>query len=293
MYYLGIDGGGSVSSCCVIDENRKELLTLKGGAVNYRFEGMERARENLLAVAKTVRERLGADVDGVFIGNAALSGRAPEEELKTFVGGIFNCPVGMDSDVYIALKACGVDNACAVIAGTGSMAAGFAPDGSVVTRGGFGAFLGDEGSGWRIAEQALRVAVMSAQDAVPYTVLEDEMYDFFNVRDNERLIDLFCGGTLSRGDIAAFAEVVCKCAAGGDAAADAVICEQTALLAKTVQALLPELYSNAHVFVSGGMFKNEIYGYYFKKHMQLDRLYTPVYTPEFAAALEAMKGKYR
>lgn len=290
MFYLGIDGGGSVTSCCCIDENSKELLRIKGGSINYRFEGMEKARENMRDMLNRIKDALGGEPASVFIGSSALSGEAPENELRDFCGGIFGCPVKMDSDVYIALKACGMDNACVVIAGTGSMAAGFDENARVVTRGGFGAVLGDEGSGYRIAEQALRTAVMSSQDAVEFTALEDEMYDFFNVTDNDALIDRFCGG-LSRGKIAAFAEKVCLCAENGDDAANEILKEQTRLLSLTVKSLLTELNPSVHLFVSGGMFKNEIYRYYFKKHMGLDTLFEPTYSPEYAAALEAKKLK--
>lgn len=289
MYYLGIDGGGSVSSCSVINEKREEVLHFTGGSVNYRFEGMQKARETMRAMLKEFEDKLGAKPDGVFIGNSALAGKAPEDELKAFADGIFDCPVRMDSDVYIALKACGIDNACVVIAGTGSMAAGFDADGEIVTRGGFGAVLGDEGSGYRIAEAALRYAVMSSQDALPLSSMEDEMYDFFDVCNNDQLIDRFCSGELSRGDIAAFAKKVCECAENGDEAANAILDEQTKLLACTVRSLIPELYSTPHIFVSGGMFKNEIYKYYFRKHTGADKLYTPAYTPEYAAALCAMQ----
>lgn len=288
MYYLGIDGGGSVSSCSVINENKEEVLHFTGGSLNYRFEGMEKARENMRAMLAEFEEKLGAAPDGVFIGNSALAGEAPPEELKAFADGLFSCPVRMDSDVYIALKACGIDNACVVIAGTGSMAAGFDENDRVVTRGGFGAVLGDEGSGYRIAEAALRYAVMSSQDALPVSSLEDETYDFFDVCNNDQLIDRFCSGELSRGDIAAFAKKVCECAEKGDEAANAILDEQTKLLACTVKALIPELYSAPHIFVSGGMFKNEIYSFYFKKHVGADKLYTPAYTPEYAAARCAM-----
>lgn len=286
MYYLGIDGGGSVTSCCCIDENANELLHIKGGSVNYRFEGMEKARENMRRMLEEIKSTLGGEPAAAFIGNSALGGEAPENELKEFTEGIFRCPVKMHSDVYIALKACCADNACIVIAGTGSMAAGFDRDGNVVTRGGFGAVLGDEGSGYRIAEQALRTAVLSMQDAVPFTALEDEAFDFFDVFDNDSLIDRFCGG-LTRGEIAAFAERVCECAANGDAAADAVISEQTRLLSLTVKSLIGELPSKPNIFVSGGMFKNDVFRCYFKKHMNADSLFTPQYSPEFAAALEA------
>lgn len=291
MYYLGVDGGGSVTSCCVINENKEEVLHIKGGSINYRFGGMEKARANMRAMLEEIREKLGGEPDGAFIGNSALSGEASPEELAAFTKGIFSCPVRMNSDIYIALKACGLDNACVVIAGTGSMAAGFDENGGVVTRGGFGALLGDEGSGYRIAEAALRYAVLSSQDALPLSSLEDAMYDFFNVCDNEQLIGKFCSGELSRGDIAAFAEEVCRCAESGDEAANAILEEQTRLLAGTVNALLAELPGNAHLFVSGGMFKNEIYAFYFKKHLRLETLYAPVYSPEYAAAMCGERAK--
>ena len=153
MYFLGIDGGGTKTTCLVADEGLNEIYRTVGSSVNFYSEGLQKARANMKSMLLDIEKNTGVSrFDGVCVGSSALFGRADEKTKSAFCDGVFNCGnIIMDSDLFIALKATERENSAVIIAGTGSMAAGKNADGEIITKGGYGYILGDEGSGYRIA----------------------------------------------------------------------------------------------------------------------------------------------
>ena len=46
-YFLGIDGGGTKTTCLVTDEGLNEIYRTVGSSVNFYSEGLEKARSNM------------------------------------------------------------------------------------------------------------------------------------------------------------------------------------------------------------------------------------------------------
>ncbi|HEY9084978.1 MAG TPA: BadF/BadG/BcrA/BcrD ATPase family protein, partial [Candidatus Tyrphobacter sp.] len=109
-----------------------------------------------------------------------------------------------------------------VIAGTGSMAYGVAPDGRTRTAGGWGYLFGDEGSGFWIARTALAramrnfvmVSVAPEGSEVEPRAKGDsvgaEALQFFDVPDLRVLAKRVYAGTITRKQIASFAQTVLR-----------------------------------------------------------------------------------
>ena len=291
--YLGIDGGGTRTTATVCGGDGKELLTVTGDSVNYRSEGMAAAREHLRAILAEIENRTGVTrFRGAFIGSSALFGRAAEEEVRAFAGGIIRADaVAMDSDLFIALKACDSDRPLAAVCGTGSMAAAFGPDGKVLTRGGFGYLFGDEGSGYAIAREALFHAARAAEGTEPPTALTDALTSHFGVTDVYAFTELAYDPPLPRKRLASFAPCVTACAQSGDETAKAVLARQAKLFADTVRSLAKALPQPPEAFLYGGVFAHdEIFTGYFTEAVKdccvsCRPLATP---PAMGAALCAM-----
>ena len=267
-YYLGLDGGGTKTTAWVCDENLRKTAAVAGGSINYRSEGMPAARDNLRAILKEIAAETGIErFRSVFIGSSALFGRADETELRDFTDGLFNAGrVVMDSDLYIALKACRDPRALAAICGTGSMAAAFGADGAVLTRGGFGWRFGDEGSAWAIAREAMFRAARAAEGTEPETLLSEALLSFYGVKDIYAFTDFAYAAPLERKETAAFAPEVTRCARRGDATANDVLKRQAALFAETVRSLAARLPEKPAVFCYGGVFENdEVFSGYFRQ----------------------------
>lgn len=268
MYYLGIDGGGTKTTCLVCDENLNEIFRTVGSSINFYSESMEKARENMKAMLKDIADNTGISrFDGVCIGSSALFGRADEKTMSDFCDGVFSADkIIMDSDLYIALKATGRKNAAVVIAGTGSMVAGFNDKGEIITRGGYGYILGDEGSGYRIALDGIRAGVRSLDGTGEKTVLGEKLLEFSGVKTKEALVDAFYAPEKDRKALAAFSVCVDKAAEQGDTVAEAIIKSQAEELSLTLKALLAEMAEMPYVALFGGVFQHsEIFSSYFRK----------------------------
>lgn len=166
-YYLGIDGGGTKTTCAVGDENQL-LATATAGPSNIVRVGETQARESLL---HSIRQA------------CAASRIKPEQVLRTCVGGsgaarpelaatvqailaeILHSPVDVVGDMEIALEAAfGAGPGVIVIAGTGSIAYGRNESGNTARAGGWGFAIGDEGSAHWIGREAIRAVLRDADD---------------------------------------------------------------------------------------------------------------------------------
>lgn len=258
MYFLGIDGGGTKTTCLVSDENLNVIFRTVGSSINFYSEGLETARENMKNMLLGIERSTGiSHFDGVCIGSSALFTRADERTKNEFCDGIFDCSnIIMDSDLFIALKAAERKNCAVVISGTGSMTAAADKNGDIITKGGFGYILGDEGSGYRIALDGIREAVRSLDETGEKTVLGEALLSFSGVSSKEELVEKFYSPEKSRKEIASFAPYVISAAENGDCVALKIIDNQLKLLSETLRALSVSLGEKPFAALFGGVFQN-------------------------------------
>lgn len=291
-FFLGLDGGGTKTTVLVGDENGNVLHKTVGNTINYCAVGMQQARDNMKAMLNAVANETGiTHFAGVCIGMSALFGRASEEETAAFCDGIFSSDkIIMDSDLYIALAATGEKGAAAVgICGTGSMTCGRTEDGQIITKGGYGYLLGDEGSGFRIAQEGLFEAVRAAEQSGEKTTLLQAALDFWGVKTAPQLIDVFYDPPMERNQIAKFAPCVIKEAENGDATAMQVVRRQASLFADTAKALLRELPQGIPFYVYGGIFEhNELFRTLFGEYLSDRKVILLTNTPAEGALRAAV-----
>src|SRR5262249_47505015 len=103
-----------------------------------------------------------------------------------------------------------------VIAGTGSIIYGFTPDGRSMRAGGWGYHLGDEGSGWWLAEQALFAIVRAHDGRGPVTELTTRILAYLQLQQPEDLISWAYSPTWTRDNVASLAPIVLEVAKAGD-----------------------------------------------------------------------------
>ena len=172
-YYLGIDGGGTKTTCAVGDEDRM-LASATAGPSNIVRVGETQARQSL---TQAVRQACSA------------CGIAPENVVRTCVGGsgaarpelaaivrailteILPSPIDVVGDMETSLEAAFGDGpGVIVIAGTGSIAYGRDKTGKTLRAGGWGFEIGDEGSAHWIGRTAVS-ALLRASDLEGNAVL--------------------------------------------------------------------------------------------------------------------------
>ncbi len=230
--FVALDCGGTRTQCWVADETRV-LGGAACGTVKIMNVGEEVATHRLRELVREAADQAGVDLDRVTRTCIGLAGigidsvrRWADATLRSVAGG----EVLLGGDEEIALDAAfrggpGV----LVIAGTGSNIVGRCTDGSLLTAGGWGPMLGDEGSGHWIGLEAVR-AGLRALDRGLETCLLREIMDFWELGDSDAGdsnaglgLLVAKGNHRPRPDFAELAGVVAACAEGGDALAVGVL----------------------------------------------------------------------
>ena len=222
-YYLALDAGGTSTRCWVADEERV-LARETGPTVKLMHAGEELATERL---EELVRRALGAagvkgeEVTRAVMGLAGISSSRVRTWAERVCASLFGGELLLRGDEAIALDAAFQDGpGILIIAGTGSIAVGRCADGAMVTAGGWGPVIGDEGAGYWIGLEAIRTG-LRAQDRGVDTGLLREIERFWNVPDLGALVAH--ANERSRPDFADLTEVVTRCAEAGDGLALSVL----------------------------------------------------------------------
>lgn len=167
-YYLGIDGGGTKTTCAVGDETRL-LSTVTAGPSNVVRVGEAKARESLQQAARQACATAGVTPEQIARTCVGAAGAArPEiaEAVRRMLAEILRSPIDVVGDLQTALEAA-FDTGPGVIvnAGTGSFAYGRNAQGKTARAGGWGFAIGDEGSAHWIGHEAIRTVLHAADRA--------------------------------------------------------------------------------------------------------------------------------
>ena len=165
--YLGIDGGGTKTTCVVADEHT-ELATTSSGGSNITRLGQARVRESLHAAVREACALAKVDPAKVQSACVGLSGAGRPEVRDTvarMMREVLRGRVEVVSDLETTLQAAFGDGPGVItIAGTGSIAYGRDAHGRTARSGGWGLAISDEGSGQWVGRAAVS-AVLGAKDA--------------------------------------------------------------------------------------------------------------------------------
>jgi glucosamine kinase len=165
-YYLGIDGGGTKTTCVIGDES-SILATAMTGPSNIFRVGEAQTRESLHQCVNQACAAAGitpAQVAHTCVGGSGAARPELAALVRGFLGEILSTPIEVVGDIQTSLEAA-FDNGpgVIVIAGTGSIAYGRNVEGETGRAGGWGFAVGDEGSAHWIGRSAV-TAILRAAD---------------------------------------------------------------------------------------------------------------------------------
>jgi N-acetylglucosamine kinase-like BadF-type ATPase len=135
-----------------------------------------------------------------------------------------------------------------VIAGTGSIAIGVNPDGETARSGGFGPTLSDEGSGYYIAQRALKAVVSSFDGRSPQTTLAERICKRLGVAGPSDLPGVIYNSDSEHVDIAPLAELVDEAAREGDEVARQILTAAGRELGRLAASVIDKLGLHASAF---------------------------------------------
>lgn len=301
-YYIGIDGGGTKSDGILIDEKKNVIAQGSGGPTNFLMLGNEPVCETILSLIRSLREKAEIhlnQIETVFLGTTGAGRRTDAQQLETDFAKFCvkqNVQIKrfhVDSDAMAALEGA-FDGApgSILIAGTGSIMFGKDAKDILYRVGGFGRFIGDEGSGFSIGKSGL-IAVSKHYDGRgEKTLLANLMEKEFGIASSEDLITRIYKKHF---DIAGFAPTVLQAATQGDGSALAILEKESEELLEHIRTMQKKiLVKILDVAFIGSLITNDnIYSQLLRKKI-VDKLKDvqvkdAMHSPAFGAALLAMK----
>jgi glucosamine kinase len=240
-FFLALDAGGTKTDYLLADETR-ELARVRTGTIKRMRVDAATACHNLESALTQLSAQTGvsmASITRTCIGTAGESVPLVRDWLQSS----FRASVGggllILGDVEIALEAAFPGRAGVLaLAGTGSNVLGRTNGGLLITAGGWGPALADQGSGHRIGLESLR-ATFLAKDEERQTLLLSALMDFWELSSLDSLVEY--ANSRPAPDYSQLTEVVVRCAELGDETALAVLRQQGEELAYLVRLVIRRL----------------------------------------------------
>lgn len=161
-YYLGIDGGGTKTTCAVGDESRVLALVTAGPSNMFRV-GEQRARESLHDAVRQACAAAGiapAQIACTCLGASGAGRPEIAAVVRNALAELLPNRIEVIGDLETSLDAAfDTGPGVIVIAGTGSSAYGRNRQRKTTRAGGWGFAIGDEGSAHWIGREAVRITL--------------------------------------------------------------------------------------------------------------------------------------
>jgi glucosamine kinase len=257
---IGMDGGGSTTRAMVADETGNAIVTIEGPGSAVRPGEVDRSAEVIATVAREALSAAGTPEvkpKVLCIGVAGV-GREPARLALTIALQERDLAdeILVRADALIALDdAFGDGPGILVIAGTGSVAFGRGPTGTLARCGGWGPMCGDEGSGAWIGRRALSIVTAASDGREPETALLGAVLEQLAAGDPGDLVSW--AASAQPADLATLAPVVLAIAQGGDLRANSLVTLAAEELVLHIRALARQLFGDERAAVplalSGGL----------------------------------------
>jgi len=222
-FFLGVDAGGTKAEF-VLGDDRRELGRAVTGTIQRMRTDAASAEANLQDALRSLTAATGASMLAVRRCCIGTSGNTVEMVVNWLRQAFGRCVGGeltVAGDVDIALdSAFKGRRGVLVLAGTGSNVAGRAADGTIVTAGGWGPVMADQGSGNFLGREGLRHGFLAIDQQRPSRLL-DAAKSHWNLTSMSDLIEHANANPAP--NYSELAPLVAECAAQGDIVAQEVL----------------------------------------------------------------------
>ncbi len=194
-YFLGFDGGGTKTECVVLDSQGLVAGVGRGGPANPLRCGYEAAFQSLVDASSAALGKASltpANIAGVCAGLAGAGRRTVVRRMLVFLAEQFPGAIAqVATDNEIALEAAtGAGPGVVLISGTGSIAYGRNAAGETARAGGYGPWIGDEGSAFDIGRRAIGASLRARDEAVGLPLLGEMILAGLVCRDWDEVLEL-------------------------------------------------------------------------------------------------------
>ncbi len=304
MIILGVDSGSTKTMCAIVNESFEVLGVGISGPSNYHVVGIEQAKKNVSLSIESACYNAGLQRGNQFdIGCFGMGGLDNERDRQIISGFITSLNISKEyeivNDVVVAYYAVTLgEPGVGVVAGTGSIAYASDGKGTTARAGGWGWLIGDEGSAFYIAREALAFATKAFDGRGSYTEIINLAKKHFGISNFEEIITAIYQDLPAPRDLSLFAEAVSLAAEEGDAIAREILAKAGRELALSAEAAARKVGITDLQIVVGGAggvwrsdtvwktFKSEL-----KKKLPRSVFRGPIEFPVIGAIVMGMRKK--
>ena len=298
---IGIDGGGTKTKCMLGDEFGNTLACAEAGPSNHLASapGNCDLKTVMQDVIREVLCAAGVQSPQIHVVVYALAGVGLNRKSPTVWNAVNDLlptdNILLETDSVAALvggttREFGV----ALISGTGSIAVGIDERGNRYRSAGWGHIIGDEGSGYDIARQALTAAARAFDGRGPHTILKELACKYFGLTSLDELRGIV--GSMGKSQIAAFMPCVVEAADRDDAVSREILYNSGKELGLAAAAVIKQLKLSSPfpVVLCGGAFAAKKYLYpgieeYVRAASAHAVIQDPLFPPVVGAYLQGMR----
>lgn len=265
MYYIGVDGGGTKTTFTMIDKKGYKIAQYKTKTTHYEqigFTGVEDVLNEGFNKILEISNVSKGDIESVFLG---LPGYGEVKSVATNIDNIvkkilkeIKFKVGNDVEVGLAGSLAGKEG-INIVSGTGSIALGKNSKGKTIRCGGWGDYIGDEGSAYWIGKKTIEMFSKEADKRIERGLIYKNIKEKLNINDDFDIIDYVLNDIKKdRTQIAQFSKLCFESAILNDKNALSIFNEAGYELSLLVKMIINELEFNGDILVSysGGVFKS-------------------------------------
>jgi N-acetylglucosamine kinase-like BadF-type ATPase len=263
---LGIDGGGPTTQAVVAEPGGRILGRGLGPVSNHRRVGLEAATKALAtavegALGQVVGMRAGdgrswrrVRVLSACFGLAGVDSAEDRELITKWVRseGITQRAVVVNDSELVLIGGTPEGWGVGLISGAGSVCLGRTPEGRSARVGGWGYAFGDEGSGYAIATDALRLASHTADGRAGAHGLLKGILNYWRLATPDDLIRHVYRPEMTTSEISELALGVQELAGRGDPDAQAIVDQAAKALAVHVDTVVRKLHLTQPPLALGG-----------------------------------------
>ncbi|MDC3414051.1 hypothetical protein NC797_06415 [Aquibacillus sp. 3ASR75-11] len=264
--FIGIDGGGTKTTCVIGDNFGTIHGSVQGLSSNIQTKPLDEVKELLLRLIHDVTTKTDTTpslINTIYFSMAGCGRTSDQqrlfESLRPHIDHSIEIHVQVDVMGALAAGTWG-EPGLVLIAGTGSIAYAYTSMGKITRVGGWGYLLGDEGSGFDIGRQGLAAVFKQHDKRGNETVLTELLLEKCNLSSPEELLSNVYSWKNRKEGIADTSKIVFKAAQSGDPVATCIIDNAILELVHLVETTLRvSETSNLPLVISGGLFSDQFF----------------------------------
>jgi len=299
--YLGFDGGATKTNVVALNSKKEFVGEEAGKPSNFQVIGTKQASINIFELTEVLLEKIGSDFSRIKSMYLALAGAGRKDDARKMLGGFVDL---LDSKKYVIPKiqvesdgtaslegAFGGKPGMILISGTGSILFARDDKNEIHQIGGWGRFIGDEGSGYALGKSCLAAVAKASDGRGKFTMMARLLFEKMKIENPESLIKEVYQNNF---DIATAASVVIESAEKDDEIALDIISKNIDELIQHVSAMLKKLTMPLPLAIVGSVISSDnIFSRGFRKRMRDEFPQIEIREPEFSPAMGAARLAYK